>query len=211
MNHMETIDSIARTKTRNETFRQKVLRSFYPVIKKLGSKGKNGTVLSNENHIQPTVSFYKLNASTSNGSTINFSEWKGRKVLLVNTASDCGYTAQYAELQSLYEKLGDRLVIIAFPANDFAQEDKSNDEITQFCKLNYGVTFPVALKGTVLKTENQQPVFRWLTDKNENGWNDHAPDWNFSKYLISEEGTLTHYIGPSISPLDTEFLDAIKK
>lgn len=207
---METIDSISGTKTRSETFRQKVLRSFYPVIKKLGSKGKNGKVLRNDNHVQPIVSFYKLMAIRNNGEKIEFARWKGRKVLLVNTASDCGYTAQYAELQSLYEKQGDRLVIIAFPANDFAQEEKSNDEIEQFCRLNYGVTFPVALKGTVTKRENQQPVFRWLTDKNENGWNDHAPDWNFSKYLISEEGILTHYFGPSISPLDSEFLDAIK-
>lgn len=143
--------------------------------------------------------------------TLNFSDFKGKKVILVNTASNCGYTGQYAELQSLHERMGDTLHIIAFPANDFANQEKSDDkEIAQFCQLNYGVTFPVAQKGVVVSTTEQQQVFKWLSDKNSNGWNDHAPDWNFSKYIIDEHGVLTHYFGPSISPLEKDFVDALK-
>ena len=123
----------------------------------------------------------------------------------------CGYTGQYSELQSLHERFGDTLQIIAFPANDFAEQEKSNDsEIAQFCQLNYGVTFPIAVKGVVIKNTQQQQIFKWLTDKNLNGWNEHAPDWNFGKYIIDEKGILTHYFGPSVSPLQDEFLNALK-
>ena len=125
--------------------------------------------------------------------------------------SNCGYTAQYAELQSLHEQFGDALRIIAFPANDFAGQEKGNDnEIASFCQVNYGVTFPIALKGEVLKKAGQQDVFKWLTDKDLNGWNEHAPDWNFGKYIIDEKGILTHYFGPSVSPLDKDFMDALE-
>jgi glutathione peroxidase len=196
---------------KNETFKQKVLRKMYPFIRKMGKKGKNGTVLVNNRKATAGTSFYDLKADLNNGKTLNFSAFEGKKVVLVNTASNCGYTGQYAELQSLHEQYGDKLQIIAFPANDFAEQEKSNDnEIAQFCQLNYGVSFPVAKKGVVLKKTEQQPVFEWLSDKKMNGWNEHAPDWNFGKYLINEEGVLTHYFGPSVSPLETEFLEAIK-
>ena len=191
----------------NETFKQKVLRKMYPLIRKMGKNGKNGTVLINEKKIVPISSFYDLNVVLNSGETLNFSEFKGKKVLLVNTASNCGYTGQYSELQSLHERFGDTLKIIAFPANDFAEQEKGNDnEIAQFCQLNYGVTFPVALKGVVVKKSEQQEVFRWLSDKTLNGWNEHDPDWNFGKYIIDEKGILTHYFGPSISPLEEDFL-----
>lgn len=208
---MKTMDSTAPAKEKKETFRQKVLRLAYPLIRKMGKKGQNGTVLINDKKRTPASSFFELNAGLNNGKTLPFSEFKGKKVLLVNTASDCGYTGQYAELQTLHERLGDKLRIVAFPANDFAHQEKSNDnEISQFCQVNYGVTFPVALKGVVIKNHRQQQVFRWLSDKTLNGWNDHAPDWNFSKYIIDEKGILTHYFGPSISPLDADFLKALE-
>lgn len=208
---METTDSITTEKKKSETFRQKMLRKMYPTILKMGKKGKNGTTLVNENNTQPISSFYDLKAVLNNGETLKFSELRDKKVVLVNTASNCGYTGQYAELQSLHERFGDTLAIIAFPANDFAQQEKSNDkEIAQFCQINYGVTFPVALKGVVIKNAEQQEVFKWLSDKNLNGWNGHAPDWNFSKYIVDENGILTHYFGPSISPLEEEFLEVLK-
>lgn len=208
---MKTIDLTAAAKEKKETLRQKVLRMAYPLIRKMGKKGKNGTVLINAQKTAPAASFYELNASLNNGKTLAFSEFKGKKAVLVNTASDCGYTGQYAELQTLYERFGDKLRIIAFPANDFAQQEKSDDnEISQFCQVNYGVTFPVAVKGVVIKNPAQQQVFKWLSDKSLNGWNDHAPDWNFSKYIIDEKGILTHYFGPSISPLDADFLKALE-
>lgn len=194
-----------------ETLKQKLLRSFYPLISKAGKYSKNGKVLKNDKNIPPNESFYNLQTELNSGQAINFSDFSGKKVLLVNTASNCGYTGQYAELQSIHEKFRDNLVIVAFPANDFLEQEKGSDnDISQFCQLNYGVTFPIAKKGVVVKNTKQQPVFKWLTESNANGWNDHAPDWNFSKYVIDEKGNLTHYFGPSISPLDDEFLKVVQ-
>lgn len=167
-------------------------------------------MLTNTQHQKPIESFYELNVLLNNGEPLNFSSLRGKKVLIVNTASDCGYTAQYAQLQSLFEEAGDKLMIIGFPANNFGeQEQGSNEEIEQFCKKNYGVTFPIVQKSTVIKQEHQHPVYKWLTHASANGWNDHAPDWNFSKYLIDETGTLTHYFGSAISPLDETVLKEI--
>lgn len=204
---MATNDSVS---VKRESFKQKMLRKLYPTILKWGKKGKNGTVLINEQEIAPITSFYHLKVELNNGKILDLSELKGKKVLLVNTASNCGYTAQYAELQSLHEQYGEKLQIIAFPANDFAGQEKSNDaDIEQFCQVNYGVTFPVAIKSTVVKKTNQHPIYKWLTDKNENGWNTHEPDWNFSKYLLNEKGVLTDYFGPSISPLEDKVIKAL--
>ncbi len=205
---METNKSVTE---KNETFKQTILRKMYPIIRKIGKKGKNGTVLINSQNVEPGSSFYDLNVVLNSGKTLSFSELKGKKVVLVNTASNCGYTGQYSELQSLYESQANSFHIIAFPANDFAEQEKSNDtEIASFCQLNYGVTFPIAKKGVVIKNDEQQAVFKWLTDKIKNGWNTHEPDWNFSKYIIDEKGVLTHYFGPSVSPLEDEFLKALK-
>lgn len=204
-----TIDNSALGK--GETFRQKVLRKMYPLIRKMGKKGKNGTVLMNVQKVLPPSSFYDLKVVFNNGTLHDFTEFKGKKVILVNTASNCGYTGQYSELQTLHERYGDTIEIVAFPANDFAGQEKSSDsEIAQFCQVNYGVTFPVAKKGVVVKKTDQQQVFKWLSDKTLNGWNEHAPDWNFGKYVINENGILTHYFGPSVSPLEEDFLGALK-
>jgi glutathione peroxidase len=132
--------------------------------------------------------------------------------LLVNTASDCGYTNQYDDLQKLYKEHHDKLTVIAFPANDFQQQEKGRDEeIGNFCKMNFGVTFPIALNSSVVKGNEQQKIFQWLTDKTKNGWNNKPPSWNFSKYLINEEGILTNYFDPAISPLSEEVLKAIEE
>ncbi|MBL7904973.1 MAG: glutathione peroxidase [Bacteroidales bacterium] len=208
---MKNNETLAVLPSMRESFRQKLLRNMYPIIRKLGRRGKNGTVLYNAGYIKPFTSLYELSVTLNNGKTILFSELRGRKIILVNTASDCGYTGQYAELQSLSEKYGNRFNIIAFPSNDFAGQEKAADhEIAQFCQVNYGVTFPLARKGSVLKKPDQQPVFNWLSNKTLNGWNDHAPDWNFGKYIVDENGVLTHYFGPSVSPLDEQFLKALK-
>lgn len=163
-------------------------------------------------NVKAKVSFYTLSATLNDGNKLDFSTLKGKKVLIVNTASKCGFTPQYEGLESLYEKYKDRLVIIAFPANDFANQEKgSNEEIAQFCKKNYGVTFPIALKGGVIKNNEQQEVFKWLTDNGLNGWNDQAPQWNFSKYLISEDGRLLNYFPSKVNPLDSKIIEAIEK
>lgn len=193
------------------TFRQKLLRLFYPLVLKNGKKGEKGTVKENLKNSAPQESFYKLGVTLNNGKTLNFSDLAGKKVLVVNTASNCGYTGQYAELQMLHEKMGDKLNIIGFPANDFgAQEQGDDHEIAQFCQVNYGVTFPIAKKAVVIKDESQQPVYKWLTNAAKNGWNDHAPDWNFSKYVIDENGNLIHYFGSAVSPWDDEFLKVLE-
>lgn len=190
---------------------QDIKRFIYPVLRKILKTGKNGTVLHNANKISAKASFYQQQATLNNGESIDFSTLSGKKILIVNTASDCGYTGQYAELQKLHEQLGDKLAIVAFPANDFLSQEKGSDkDIAQFCQLNYGVSFPIAKKGVVIKNQQQQPLFKWLTDSNANGWNDHAPDWNFSKYIIDEKGNLAYYFGPSISPLSKEFMDAVR-
>ena len=195
------------------TPRQTVLKAIYPLWMSLNKVfGKKLKVLVNKKHIQPLQSFYSLSAQLNNGTLLSFSSLKGKKLLLVNTASDCGYTNQYTDLQKLYEDYQDRLTVIAFPANDFKEQEKGSDEeIRNFCKINFGITFPIARKATVVKGINQQKVFQWLTDKTKNGWNNKPPSWNFSKYLVNEEGVLMNYFDPGISPLSEEVKKAIEQ
>jgi glutathione peroxidase len=191
------------------TIRQKLLKAFYPVL--VWASGKKAKQFGNE-HAKANVPFYSLKATANNGTEFDFTQLKGKKVLLVNTASDCGYTGQYDDLQKLYEKYQNRLVILGFPANDFKEQEKGSDEdIAQFCKINFGVTFPLMKKSTVIKSAEQNAVFKWLSDSTMNGWNNKQPSWNFSKYLINEEGQLVHYFDPAVSPLSNEVISAIEK
>ena len=158
----------------------------------------------------PLISFYDLKGKLNNGSEISLATFKGKKVLLVNTASDCGYTNQYEDLQKLSEQYKEKLVILGFPANDFKEQEKGTDAaIAEFCKANFGVTFPLMQKSVVIKSAEQNPVFQWLTDSTKNGWNNKFPSWNFSKYLVNENGVLTNYFDPSVSPMNSEVLHAI--
>jgi len=197
--------------TRNMTARQKILKAIYPAIMGIGKLfGSKSKIIINPTVQPPPVSFYSLSAQGGDGKPIDFSAYRGKKLLLVNTASECGYTAQYDELQKLYEKYRGTLVIIAFPANDFQQQEKGTDqEIASFCKLNYGVNFPLAKKSMVIKGPGQNPVFEWLSHREKNGWLDQQPTWNFSKYLVSEQGVLTSYFDPSVSPLGPEISHAV--
>lgn len=193
------------------TLRQKALQLIYPLLMKFGRK-KEKRVLSNKQNQKPVHSFFDLNAQLNNGSYLEFNSLKGKKVLLVNTASNCGYTAQYAELQKLYEENKENLIVIGFPSNDFKEQEKGNDqEIAQFCQINFGVSFPLAKKSTVVKSTGQHPVFQWLSHKEQNGWNDEKPSWNFSKFLVNEEGVLTHVFTTVVSPLSKEIVNAIQQ
>lgn len=194
----------------NMTARQKLLKAFYPTLMWITKiTGTNMANVKNES-IQPPVSFYSLQTSLIDGSAFNFSGLKGKKVLLVNTASDCGYTDQYADLEKLYQQYKSELVILAFPANDFKEQEKENDAaIATFCKKNYGVTFPIMAKSSVIKSNRQNTIFNWLTNTASNGWNDKAPSWNFSKYIVNDKGQLTNYFDPGISPLSKEVINAI--
>jgi len=148
-------------------------------------------------------SFYAHSAEDINGAIISMSSFKGKKVLVVNVASRCGYTPQYEGLQKLYENYGDSLVVLGFPSNDFMwQEPGSNTEIKTFCKTNYGVTFPMFSKIHV-KGRKQHPIYDWLSDSKLNGWNDDSPSWNFNKYLLDENGAIIELYGADVKPLDT--------
>lgn len=205
--------AIVTRNTKDMTIRQRVLKAVYPAFTWWGRiSGKNSKVFVNESPAAPPQSLYNLSVTLNNGDSIPMSMYKGKKILIVNTASDCGYTDQYDDLQKLYEENKEQLVVIGFPANDFKEQEKgTDDEIAQFCRLNYGVTFPLAKKSSVKAGPDQNPVFQWLTDKNKNGWTSKKPSWNFSKYLINEEGVLVNYFDPSISPTGKEVTGAIKK
>ena len=201
---------IVNRNSKQMTIRQKILKAVYPAWMWWGKmRGKNSTGLTNTNK-QPKVSFYTLKTVLNNGGEFDFNSLRGKKVLLVNTASNCGYTDQYEDLQKLYEEKNGKLMVLAFPANDFKEQEKGNDEeIASFCKLNYGVTFPLMKKSTVIKGPEQNPVFKWLTDANLNGWNNKQPGWNFSKFIVNEEGVLTHYFGATVAPRSDVVMKAI--
>ncbi len=142
------------------------------------------------------------------GETLDFAALAGKKILVVNVASECGLTPQYQQLQELYETFKDKLTIVGFPANNFGgQEPGSNDQIQTFCTRNYGVTFPLAAKVDV----TTHPVYQWLTQKALNGVQDSEVTWNFQKYALDELGQLVHVFPPATSPLDEEVIEWINK
>lgn len=155
-------------------------------------------------------SFYDFTVKTIDGKDLSLSTFKGKKVLVVNVASKCGFTPQYAKLQELYTKYGnDNFVIIGFPANNFLhQEPGSNEEIKQFCTLNYGVTFPMMAKISV-KGKDIAPLYKWLTQKSENGVEDASVSWNFQKFLIDENGNWIASFSPNIDPLSEKIISKI--
>lgn len=189
------------------TTRQGILKSVYPVLTGITKLlGVNNRVLVPEREISPNRSIYDLSYESIDGDTVSLSQYKGKKIIIVNTASDCGYTAQYEELQQLYDLKKSEVVILGFPANDFKNQEKgSNEQISNFCKKNYGVSFPLASKVVVVKGAQQHPVFQWLSDPTQNGWNAEAPAWNFSKYVLDEEGRLIGYADPAVKPLAKSF------
>jgi glutathione peroxidase len=144
------------------------------------------------------------------GQTIDFSKFKGKKVLIVNTASKCGYTPQYAELEQLHKAYGSKLVIVGFPANNFGgQEPGSNAEINDFCQKNYGVSFVMAEKVSVKGTDIH-PLFKWLTSKEENGVMDAEIKWNFTKFLLDEKGKLLAVFPSKVKPMGEEITSYLK-
>jgi glutathione peroxidase len=155
-------------------------------------------------------SIYDFRVKALDGGEIDFSAFRGKKILIVNTASRCGNTPQYAGLQALYEKYQDRLVVVGFPANDFMfQEPGSNEEIAAFCEKNYGVTFPMAAKISV-KGKRMAPLYRWLTEEQYNGVRSSTVKWNFQKYLIDEQGKLIAVFDPKTPPDDPQITRAIE-
>lgn len=194
------------------TIRQRFLKAVYPAYVWICSfNPKDVKVVDNTAAIIPPVSFYSLEATQTDGTVFSFEQLRGKKVLIVNTASGCGYTAQYDELQRLYKKYDGHLVIMAFPSNDFRRQESEDDEqIAIFCRANYRVSFPLMRKTVVTWQKGQHPVYEWLTHSSRNGWNNQPPYWNFSKYLVDENGILMHYFAPGISPLGEEMRKALE-
>ncbi len=154
-------------------------------------------------------SIYMFNCKTIDGKDFSFASLKGKKLLIVNTASECGYTPQYKDLEILYEKYKSKnFIIIGFPCNDFGQQEPgSANEIKTFCTKNYGVTFPIMEKTSILNS----PIYKWLTSKSENGMLDAKVNWNFNKFLIDEKGHLVKHLASAVTPMDSEIINWIEK
>jgi len=159
--------------------------------------------------IKAMKSIYDLNLTLNNGEIISLQKFKGKKILFVNVASKCGYTSQYSKLQELYELNSEKLEIIAIPCNDFGrQEPGSAEEIKEFCSLNYGVTFTIAAKQNI-KSLPKSDLYNWLSEPTQNGWNNDLPSWNFCKYLLDENGELTHFFKSGVNPLGKKISSVI--
>ena len=168
---------------------------------------KNQTVDVSEN----PFSIYDYEAKSIDGEYIELKKFKGKKIIIVNVASKCGYTPQYSDLQKLYETYKEKIVILGFPSNDFLwQEPGKNSSIKEFSQTKYGVTFPLFEKIVVKKNKNQHPIYSWLSYKKLNGWNDESPSWNFCKYLINEKGNLTNFLSSTIKPFDKQIISFIE-
>jgi glutathione peroxidase len=156
----------------------------------------------------PSIHSFKV--KSIDGGTIDFAKFKGKKILVVNTASKCGYTPQYEALQKVADQYKDKLVIVGFPANNFgAQEPGTDGEIVEFCKKNYGVTFPLASKISV-KGDDTAPIYKWLTNKAENGVLDATIAWNFNKFLLDENGKMIAYFPSKVTPDSEEITKYLK-
>jgi glutathione peroxidase len=152
-----------------------------------------------------TSNIYQFKMKAIDGTPIDFSVYKGKKLLIVNVASKCGNTPQYADLQKLHEQYGGKVTILGFPANNFGgQEPGTNIQIQEFCTQNYGVTFQMFEKISV-KGDDRDPLYAWLAEKTGK-----EPTWNFSKYLVDETGTKVEYIGPKVNPLDASITASLK-
>jgi glutathione peroxidase len=171
----------------------------------------NKNLAANNNTTMERASIHQFKVQDLEGNEFDFSKLKGKKIMVVNTASKCGLTPQYKDLQSIYDKYkSENLVIVGFPANDFmSQEPGTSDEIASFCERNYGVTFPMMDKITV-KGKEMHPVYQFLTQKAKNGVADSEVEWNFQKYLLNENGQLDMIISPRTLPTDAKVINWIE-
>ena len=189
---------------------KKILAASYSLrmnFSKFSGIGIN--VSKNHKKIKAPVSFFSLYARTNNGEQISFENFRGKKLLLVNLASKCGYTPQYHALEKLHRQ-SHNFTLLGFPSDDFGgQEPGSDKEINNFCRKNFGITFPLFAKDHVKGTA-KQTVYQWLCNAEKNGWNDKEPAWNFYKYLVDEEGNLISVFSSSVSPMSDEILNALK-
>jgi len=179
------------------------------IISGVFSMAFSKNVIESKGVVNSASSFYDLALNDINGKKINLAKFKGKKVMIVNVASRCGYTSQYKDLQALYEKNKDKLEIIAVPCNDYgSQESGSNSEIKNFCETRYGVSFTMGSKQKI-KSSPISDLYHWLSDPKQNGWNSSLPSWNFCKYVINEDGQLTHFLRSGVNPTGSEMIEII--
>lgn len=185
--------------------------SFIMLFFSINSSAQNKPNKKTENKNTMNKSIYQFKVEDLSGSEFDFASLKGKKILIVNTASKCGLTPQYKDLETIYQKFKDKnFVIVGFPANDFgAQEPGSNEEIGAFCQKNYGVSFPMMGKISV-KGKAMDQIYKFLTQKSQNGLQDSEVEWNFQKYLIDETGHLVKVIAPNVLPTDDSVVNWIK-
>ncbi len=180
---------------------------FYKWVMILGSRSK----LIKSDMKEAKVTLAAIEVKDIDGNFISMSKFVGKKLLIVNVASECGYTPQYADLQRLQEQFADKLIVLGFPSNDFGgQEPGSEEKIKFFCTENYQITFPLFAKVTVIG-EGKHALYKWLTDPDQNGWNSQSPQWNFCKYMIDENGNLMHYFSQHVNPFDDEIVSNLNE
>lgn len=153
---------------------------------------------------------YDFTVKTIDGKDVKLSKYKGKKILIVNTASKCGFTPQYKELEELSKKYGNKVTVLGFPSNSFNQELASNEEVSSFCEKNYGVTFPL-FSTVAVKGDDATPLYKFLADKDKNGVVSDAPSWNFCKYLVDEKGHVVKFYPSKVKPLSEELVADITK
>ncbi len=169
---------------------------------------KNDTISMIDSTQEHKGSLYDFTVNDLQENPVNLADYKGKPVVIINVASKCGFTPQYADWQKFHEEYGEKIAVLGFPANNFkSQEPGSNEEIAEFCQKNYGVTFKMFSKVEVTGND-KAPLYKWLTEKELNGWNDQEPTWNFCKYVIDKDGNLTHFFESKITPDNEEFRKA---
>lgn len=186
-----------------------MLLSFVAFINSCAQKKSETSKTKTKELMGKSIYDYKVDA-LEEGKTINFADFKGKKILIVNTASECGFTPQYKDLEQISKEYGDKLVVVGFPANNFGgQEPGTNVEIGAFCEKNYGVTFPLAAKVSV-KGDDKAPIFKYLTEKDLNGVKDSDILWNFTKFLLDENGKLIGSFKSDVKPTDEAIVKYLK-
>jgi glutathione peroxidase len=183
----------------------KLIRIFLLVAAVMGLAAFISTKLMLDGNGKIPASLYEVKMKALDGTEVDFGQYKGKHLLIVNTASKCGYTPQYAELEKLHEMYGDRVVVLGFPANNFLwQEPGTSEDIATFCEKNYGVSFQMFEKISV-KGRSQHPLYQWL--RNKSG---HSPSWNFCKYIVTPDGEGVSFFSSKVTPMSDEILKALE-
>lgn len=180
-----------------------IRRWFYPILRRTIKQ----QIFSAPDNFKSNMDIFQIKLADIHHRETTLEDYRGKKILIVNIASECGYTPQLTSMEKLHEQMSDRVVVLGFPCNDFgAQEPGSEEVIENFCSKNYGVTFTLFSKINILGDEIH-PLYKWLSDPTQNGWNSKLPNWNFCKYLIDENGKLLKYFSFSVDPMDEKVLE----